>query len=260
MRTTCLITCASAAALLLAGCDGNAEMRVKHTEVDDEPGRYRVVEKLECPEREGDLRLSFVAADGRSCSYKSRRGAEVELRLVALDGRTADVVLGAIEAELGPLVPGAPAAEPSSPPQPPAPPEAPEARTGEQSEVRIPGVVDIRANDKSASIRLPGVTIDASDDKAKVRVRGEDGERVTVDAQDKAARVRAHSDRNGDLKSTFILASEAPGPQGWRVAGYEARGPVNGPLVVGVGKVKDDNDDSMDDMEDLVSQNLRKRR
>jgi hypothetical protein len=104
------------------------------------------------------------------------------------------------------------------------------------------------------------VTIEANDDKADVRVRGEDGERVTVNAQDKAARVRAHSDRHGDLKSTFILASETPGPQGWRVAGYEARGPVKGPLVVGVGKVKDDGDDAMDDMEDLVSQNLRKRR
>jgi hypothetical protein len=122
----------------------------------------------------------------------------------------------------------------------------------------VPGV-DIRADDNRASIRLPGVSIEASDDKADIRVRGDDGERVTVNAKDDGARVRSHSDKNGDLKSTFILASETPGPQGWRVAGYEARGPVNGPLVVGVGKVKEEKDDAMDDMEDLVRQNLRRR-
>ena len=252
---------AAALALLAAACDRPSNMEVHTTRV-SEKARLQPVSSLSCPDREGDLRLASRDAQGRSCFYRGENGAEVELRLVALGGDTADAVLDRLQQDLAPLVPAAAAAEPPAAPEPPDVPETPVmSDAGEQTHVRLPGVIDIRSRGEEASIRLPGVTIEASDGKANIRVDDEDGEQVLVDAHDGGAVVQAKSTRRGDVRSTYMVASETPGPTGVRLAGYSARGPAAGPLVVGVARAKTDRHrDVFDDMEDLVRRASRENR
>ncbi|MGI9168967.1 MAG: hypothetical protein ACR2FH_02155, partial [Caulobacteraceae bacterium] len=57
------------------------------------------------------------------------------------------------------------------------------------------------------------------------------------------------------IRRSFILASDNPGPGGYKTVGYEARGPVGGPLVVASAKAKSD-DNLKDDMRDLLRLNV----
>lgn len=264
-------------ALALAACD--AEVSARSTRSDGEgyrisgdtvqTGKHEltVASRLDCPEREGSLRLAQAASDGRSCFYRSRDGdAEVELRLASLNGPI-DAQLLALESNLRGLVPAAAAAA-DAPPLPPAPP--PTDDTGvklgvgvndNEAEVRLPGL-RIDARDDRATIRLPGVSIDADDGRADIRVR-DDGESVTVRADDRGAEIRSVervSGADGDVRSTYLLASETAGPAGWRVAGYKAQGPGAGPLVIGVLRAKGRRDgDLMDEVEELIERNVDKR-
>ena len=243
---------AAAAALLTAACDSHGDVEVRTTSTSDK-GWLATASSLDCPQREGDLRLASRDANGRSCFYRSEEGgAEVELRLASLDGGTAEATLDRLQQELAPLVPDA--AAPPEPPQAPAPPEPPvPGEVGDEAHIRLPGVMDIRSRGETATIRLPGVSIDASDGKANIRVGDEDGEKVLVDAHDRGATIHADSPKGGDVKSTYIVTSETPGPTGVRLAGYSARGPAAGPSVIGVVRAKDDRHrDVFDDMEDLV--------
>ena len=247
------LVAAAGAALLVAACDGQVSNRAHvKTSVDTGKSRLQPVASLQCEEREGALRLVSRDPAGRSCFYRSENGAEVELRLASLDGRTADATLDLLQSELAPLVPAA-----ASPPEPPQPPEAVDVgeptEVGDEAHVSLAGVIDVRSKGENATIRLPGVSIDASDGKAAIRVADEDGEKVLIDAHDGGATIHADSTKGGDVRSTYLLASETPGPSGVRLAGYAARGPAKGPLVVGVLRAKNDRDRNVfDDMEDLV--------
>lgn len=244
-----LLMAAAAGAALLAGCtDHGKGSRLSHR-ASDEP--VQVAERLDCPDREGDLRLVSAAGDGRACAYRGEDGAEVELRLAS----NAD--LKPLEAELATLVPAA--AAPPEPPSPPEPPRAPDEVAEETGRFAIPGIVDVRSEGERASIRLPGVRIEAEGDNADIRIGGRgDGEDVRVRAHEGGAEVRvSEEEHKGDVQSTFLLTSEKPGPKGWRVAGYQARGSGAGPLVVGVIRARGDrNRDLMDDVEDLLERNV----
>jgi hypothetical protein len=248
---------AAGVALLTAACDGRSDTEVRVTRTDDK-ARLTPVSSLECPEREGDLRLASRDPNGRSCFYRSETGAEVELRLASLDGGTAQDMLDRLQQELAPLVPDA-----AGPPEPPEPPEAPEAPepdvVGDEAVVRIPGLISVRSAGETATIRLPGVSIDASDGKADITVNDEDGEKVLVNAHEGGATIHADSTKHGDVRSTYIVASETAGPTGVRLAGYSARGPAAGPMVVGVLKSKSERrrNDVFDDLEDLVKRAAR---
>lgn len=260
---------AGLAALAAAGCDGDVNastriidengVRVSASTTETDRSRFKVASRLECPEREGKLRLASSAADGRSCTYRSRDGeAQVELRLAALNG-PAEAHLRPLEADLKLLVPSAAAAAASPPPAPPAPPGVGAAADGERTQVRMPGL-QVDAQGDRASVRLPGVTINADDRNADIRVRGDDGESVTVRATDDGAEIRtveAKARARGDFSSTYLLASETAGPGGWRVAGYRAQGPSAGPLVIGVLRAQGRRDDNlMDEVEELIERNV----
>ena len=61
---------------------------------------------LDCPDRQGELRRTGAAADGKSCTYQASEGAEVTLQLAAVNG-DAGAVLSAVETSLiGPAAPG----------------------------------------------------------------------------------------------------------------------------------------------------------
>lgn len=237
------VSCAAIALAIAACSDG--DVRIKHTGAAE--AAVRVAESLDCPERQGDLRLRSKAADGRACAYEGEDGAEVELQLAAGDS------LPALESELQALIPAA--AQPPTPPEPPELPRGVEA--GERKQVRLPGIKIDTQGDR-ASVHLPGVHVEARGDKADVRV-GALGAGVQVRANDGAAEVRISGEETpGDVRSTFLLTSEKPGPTGWRLAGYQTRGSGAGDMVLGVLRARGERDRNlMDDVEDLLDRNVR---
>ena len=246
------VSLAGVAAMALLGAaacsEANGSMTTSVT--DDSP--VRVAARLDCPEREGDLRLQSAAADGRACAYRTEDGAEVELRLAAADA------LPALEAELKALIPAAAAPEPPTPPEPlGSGTHLGVANVGERSEVRLPGLKIDTQGDR-ASVRMPGVHIEADGENAQVKIGEGDGDDVNIRAHEGGAEVRVSDAENaGDVRSTFLITSDEPGPAGWRVAGYQARGSGAGRLVLGVLRARGERHNGlMDDMEDLLDRNV----
>src|SRR6476619_924493 len=80
---------ASALALLGAGCAPNPKADQRTA--------------LDCPANQGDLTRTSKAADGKTCTYASSEGAEVNLQLVAVRG-DATATLQGIEDTIAPKV------------------------------------------------------------------------------------------------------------------------------------------------------------
>lgn len=224
---------AGCAALALAACDHPDAARQRAE------AQLKVVSKLDCPATQGSLTRVSAAADGQSCVY-SAEGAEVTLKILPLADGNAAAALAPLEADLKTLLP----------------PTAPSAPAGAAT-----------AGGEGVNIHLPGVSIEANDDNARIKVAGG----VNIDADDKRAEVRVmdegeaesgDSHRDKGVAATFILASDdAASP--WKVAGYEARGPRGGPLVVATVKAKardHDGHDLFDDMKALIRHNVGGRR
>ncbi len=259
MRSPLVLTTCLLAGLAVAACDPNPSLRItKRHETSDRGGPIRAVETLNCPEHQGELTRVSTASDGLSCSYAGPRGAEVTLQLVALsEDLDPDAALLPFETALRELMPhtieraGA-GGEPGSPAE--------------------GGIVNVRSEGDSTSVRLPGLTVDADGDTSSVRIGpihinadDSDGsatvssggdEVVSVTANNEAAEIRARSSRES-LRATYVLVDEQPSEAGWRRVGYEARGPLDGPLVVAVIHSKSHNeDDAFDAAEDLVRLNV----
>ena len=233
---------AGCAVLALAACDHPDAARQRQARA------LKVISKLDCPETQGHLKRVSVAADGLSCAYTTD-GVEVTLQLVRLEGGNAVKGLAPIESELRALMPKSEA----------TPDPAMAAVGGEDGEdevdIDVPGM-RIQAGDAGAKIRVAGATIDADDDGAEVRVQ----RNVTIDGKKVSSETRRghHRDDEG-VYSRFILASDKAAPSGWSVVGYEARGPLGGPLVVATLKAKrgEKNDrDSFSDLDALVRHNV----
>ncbi len=273
-----LVLLAGVTALALAACDSERSVRISSRGSgggESTSPALRVVDTLQCPQTEGVLTRTATGADGLSCTYSGPRGAEVVLRLIALDGRDVDTVLGEIERELQAVLPRAAGetADQAPPPAPSAPPTpaAPSANgdTTENVQVRMPGL-SIRSEGDSTTIRLPGISIDSDGAASNVRVGGltidandasgdvdirSDDESVRVRASNEAAEIRTRSSGDG-LRTTYILVDEDPAQTGWRLVGYEARGPAGGPLVVAIVRSKDRREDAVfDGAKALVSLN-----
>ncbi|MDB5456954.1 MAG: hypothetical protein JWP92_2539 [Caulobacter sp.] len=254
---------AGAGVLTLAACDAQRSQEREHHATAVRREALRVIDRLDCPEKQGELKRVSVAADGRSCAYASRE-TEVVLRLIALNGGDAETALAPIETDLKTLVP-APKAAPIS--------SGRHAKDG--ASIRLPGV-RIEAGDHGADIKIGGLSINSRDDNAQVRI----DHNVTVREGDKTVNIQAndeggdgdvaiHADENGaeirkrrlgpqSIRATLILASDKA-PSGYHVVGYEARGPKGGPLAVAVVKAKDRNSDEHDvfkDMKALIRRNV----
>lgn len=224
----------------------------------------RAIERLDCPERQGGLTRLSAAPDGQSCTYTSSEGT-VDLRLIRLNGGDAEAALAPIEAELKGVMP--------TPPAPPVPPETKDGKN--KTSIHLPGI-NIDAHGDSADIRIGHLTINSDGGAAEVKVnknvniKSEGGQAsvnvaanddhegdVTIKANDIGAEIRAQ--KGGDaVRSTLILANDKA-PKGYRLAGYEARGPKGGPLAVAVVKAKNRNTDDHDlfkDMKALVRHNV----
>lgn len=193
--------------------------------------QMRAISVLTCPEEEGDLKRTAQAADGKSCDYSGPNGAVVNLKLVALNGGTADAALNPFSDALTKDIPTS----------------ATDQHGGADS-----GKVDID---------LPGIHIHANGndhdhgDHGNVTINGGGVGGVNVDAHDNGATVQVHEDDRG-IRRMVLRTTEKPGPNGWKVAAFDARGPVGGPLAVAIIHSKGDMDDIESDVRDLLKENV----
>lgn len=208
----------------------------------------RPISRLDCPQSQGRFDRTSVAPDGKSCDYTGPNGAVLQLKLVSFSG-DADATLDPLEAQMKTMLP----------PPPPAPPKPPTPSSGpghDNVNIDLPGI-SIHADDKNANVHVGGVHIDADDQTNSVRINGGGGPmgghgQFTVDANDNGAVVRSMS-FGPNVERSLILASKAPGPQGWRTVGYEAVGPKSGPLVLASFQSKaDDRETTFGDVKALA--------
>lgn len=245
-------------ATALAACD-EPSVRISSTSTDTKSdGVLKVVDALQCPETQGVLaRKGSAQAGGRVCTYAGPKGAEVSLHLVDLDGKSPSEALKVFERQLAADMPRTVADLRARE----ADQRAREAdQRAREADIRA-AQADAEAAGDSARVRLPGVTIDAQGDKARVRIGGlsinaddtggtvnvrSDDESVDINATEDGAEVRTRG--AGDAtRSTWILTDGRDSPQGWRVVGYEARGPAGGPIVVATVRSKEREHDSVFD-------------
>ena len=124
---------------------------------------------------------------------------------------------------------------------------------GDKADVRLPGI-RIQADDAKADVQIGPITIKADDTTSTVDIDA-DGDQVSVRSDNGASEIRSRRKGSG-LRASYILVDESASGAGWRLVGYEARGPNNGPVVVAVVKAKDRReDDVFDAAKDLVRRN-----
>jgi hypothetical protein len=248
MRRFVLLAGAAGAGLCLASC---SPPHPHHEAV----APLRVVTRLDCPDEVNDLTLKSQTGDGKSCVYADSAGTVVDVRLMALTSGNAMAVLQPLEAELKSELPvgqngaGAGAAD--------------KGGDKDRVDIDLPGV-HIHANgDSGAHVDGGGVKIQANDAGAHVEAREASAARsgagapgVTINAGDNGAEIRVNEPGAG-YRSSFLLASDSAGPHGYKFVGYEARGPLSGPLVVASVKAKDeDHDDLRHAMRALLRRNV----
>jgi hypothetical protein len=244
---------------------------------------------LDCPSDQGDLRLSTVAADKKTCTYASRNGDQVSLRLIPVSS-SYEAALLPIETELqGEQETAAEtkAAEATVDAKTAKAGSADAAKAAQQAEndafhdlrkarndadangdhdsdhVSVAGgaiSADSGAHGDHANINLPGIHISADDDKANVSVggvhvdAGEDGATVRM-SRDVRLRGEALSRERRGFRATYILAKDNL-KDGWKAVGYEAAGPKTGPITVAVFKAHHgDHHDVSEDVKRLVRKN-----
>ena len=281
------------ACLMTAGCDGES-VRISSTTADTgAKGVLKVVDTLQCPETIGVLTRKGTAHEGgATCLYSGPRGAEVSLQLITLSNQTADAVLQRFENVLSADMPHTTAELRASADAARARSSADEARVqadvaavaadaagveadaaaaaADSAHVRAPGLA-VDAEGDRARVRLPGMSVDADGDKAQVRIGGfsisadDSTETVDISSSDESVSVQAHDDAaeirtrapGEATRRTYILTDRTPADEGWRLVGFEARGPVGGPIVIATVRAKDrDSDGVFDSAKDLVTLNV----
>lgn len=291
-----------ALAALAAACDDSVRISSTRGE-SDAKGVLKVVDALQCPQTMGSLtRKGSAQAGGKVCTYVGPKGAEVSLHLVALDGEAPADILKAFETRLSASLPAAVAQLQASSDAEKARMQADIARANadtaaavadaaavsadraaaradaaadstDRATVRGPGVM-IDANGDDATVRLPGMRIETRGDHASVRIGGfhidandsdgsarvsgssGGGDSVTINAQNDSAEIRTSA--GGDAtRASWILTDNRETDSGWRMVGFEARGPVGGPLVIATVRSRDTNRGrAFEDAKDLVTLNV----
>jgi Cu/Zn superoxide dismutase len=239
----------SAAAMSLAACNPPHPHWQDHWHGDS---ALKTISSLDCPDRQGELTRKSAAADGKSCVYASDAGAQVTLQLISLDGQDTKTALAPLEASLQAELPTRPAGSTA----------VATSASGDNERVNIdlPGI-HIHANgDGRANIDASGVNINADGRGAHVETsQGPTGSAkgVTIDANNGGAQIRVNENGDG-VHMSYILASDTPGPHGYRMAAYEARGPSAGPLAVAsiLAKDHEGHDELRHEVRDLLARNV----
>lgn len=279
LQRPALILAAGLSVLALGACnetvrvtaEKGASEPVPKTEARTDTSVIRVISSLQCPQTIGSLtRKGPLAENGRRCTYTGPRGTEINLHLVSTEEREFPAILQDFETRLQARMPEAVAAIAEHRRQTSATAEArtdasanssasTSTKSGaddQKAQVRLPGI-RINADGDNASVRIGGLHIDANDGGADININGS-GESVSIQAADRAAEVRSRQTGEA-LRATWTLTSEdASATSGLRRVGYEARGPLSGPIVVATFQARSDSDDdSLDrDVHDLVVLNV----
>lgn len=235
-------------------------------------GKPAVRAALDCPEVQGELTRIAIAADGKTCTYRTSAGAEIALQLVATNGDPA-TALKTIETSLMTVAEPATGVDQAAETahaaaqvaESAARDAAVAAREAEQDAARAAGEnersmnakVDIHVdgdgktvttekNGEVTRVQLPGINITAGEDDAKVKIGGltvdADGDRATVHiVRDVRLKGEAFSRQKRGLRATFIHEGELA--DGYRFVGYEAAGPKDGPITVATVRAKTEIDD-----------------
>ena len=272
------------ALLALTACDSNQGVRITRNaelETDSNASKaLKVISALQCPATQGTLtRVGSASVDGKTCTYTGPRGSEVQLHLVSLAGTTSTAALEVFAKQLAPTA-FSDTSESSSA-------ISVESRTSpdgtEEARVRAPGV-DVRANNDDATVKLPGVSVESKGDTAKVRIPGmsiesegenakiriggivinSDGNGSTITDREGNFSVKAddtgaivHSQSRSAVRATMIHSVSPVARDGWRVVGYEARGPSGGPIVVATFRTRDRDEEAIvDSVRELVVLNV----
>jgi hypothetical protein len=209
-------------------------------------GALKPVARLDCPSKFEELQLSTGDADRKSCLYKGPDDSEVQLMLLPVTGDP-DQVLSPIEAQLKTQLPAPPtsAAPAQASASPPASDASAAANADQKVDIRLPGI-SIQADNDKANVNVGPIHVNADGDDDNVHVHGGPGPfgrgQFTVDADNGSVIVRTHN-RGPNVDESLVLASNTSGPQGWRLLGYDALGPRSGPLVVATVKSRSDRAD-----------------
>jgi hypothetical protein len=234
---------------------------------------------LECPATQGDLTRIALSADGKSCGYRAKDGAEVTLELVAANGDV-DGALKALETRLlaervASPAPSAAAAKSGTTSETPGNAATAAEKATREAEadtrgvevsvgVKVDGVDHVTRGDGETRVNLPGISVVANekDETARVRVGP-----LTVEAGDDQAVVRIRRDvrlrgeqlnpEKRGVRATFIYTGKDL-PSGYRYVGYEAGGPKRGPITVAVVRARSENADGEElipDVQKLVRRN-----
>ena len=131
-------------------------------------------------------------------------------------------------------------------PASPSPPGEPKRNVN----IDLPGL-HVHASDSGRTdVNVGGIHINADDKTNSAHIQSEHGGFMghgggfTIDANHSGAIIRSQS-MGPDVRQSLILASDKPGPDGWRVVGYEAVGPRSGPLVIAVVQSRSDEHDQL---------------
>ncbi len=253
---TAMILMAGICAVALASC-GRAADTDRAAPTDPSP---KPISKLTCPDKQGALHRTGQTSDGLGCDYSDNKGQDVSLRLMPISNQSAETVLTDVEKGLFALVPSA-----DLPPTPPTAAEQPEPpHAGETTNIAVPGL-KVSAENGRTNVQIGNLSIQTDDDNNQVKVEAAKGGHspllhsdqgaVSVNAKDDTAVIRMRDSGEG-IRRSLIIASEKPGPEGYRLVGYEARGPIGGPLVVATIKGKGKHERQVfKDLKALVSAN-----
>jgi hypothetical protein len=181
----------------------------------------RAVSALDCPATQGALSRTSQAPDGRSCDYQSPDGEIVHLRLISLDGRSAQEAMAPTKSELHALVPiynkPVPAVDRNEP--------------GDRADIDLP-FFHIHARGDHTEVRMFGIKVHSEGDNADVNV-GHGHKHTVVHAGAGGAEVLAEDIGRSNAAMVYVLAADKRAASGFWTVGYVAKGPAKGPLVVG---------------------------
>ena len=110
-------------------------------------------------------------------------------------------------------------------------------------------------NERVDDVRIGGFSINADDSGDTVDISSSD-ESISIQAHDDAAEIRTRAPGEA-TRRTYMLTDRTPADTGWRLVGFEARGPVGGPIIIATVRARDrDSDGVFDSAKDLVTLNV----
>lgn len=221
------------AGLCLCACRGPRPHAHAHEDHGWPGAPASVADTLDCPETFGSLTRTAQAGDGQSCDYRGPDKEQVEVKRILLAGQSAQTALAPTEAALKAVVQvhqsSDSAASKSTKPSQDDDDDG-DSDSDDHADINLPGV-HIKANGDKSDVDVFGVHVHADGDNANVDV-GHGKHYATVVAGPQGAEIHADDTDKANIRMALILASDHPGPNGYLAAGYMAKGPAGGPLVV----------------------------